>query len=87
LSDSEATNGYALMCRALPSTDLVVELLHHDGEALALEHPPRDGEATVTSLEQLTPEVTRLVLDSTSTSRAPSGPSASRTSRVSHSSC
>ena len=63
LSDSEATNGYALMCRALPSTDLVVELLHHDGEALALEHPPRDGQATVTSLEQLTPEVTRLVLD------------------------
>jgi ferredoxin-NADP reductase/ferredoxin len=63
LSDTEFANGYALMCRSHPSTDLVVELLHHDPDALTLEHPIRHGVATVTALEALTPEIVRLVLD------------------------
>ncbi len=63
LSDAEHANGYALMCRAYPRTELVVELLHHDPDALVLEHPIRRGEATVTELEPLTPEIVRLVLE------------------------
>ena len=42
LSDTEAANGYTLICRALPYEDLVVELLHFDPENYRLENPIRD---------------------------------------------
>ena len=32
LSDSERSNGYTLMCRAMPEQELVIELLHYDAE-------------------------------------------------------
>jgi NAD(P)H-flavin reductase/ferredoxin len=63
LSDTERQNGYSLMCRAMPEQDLVVELLHYDEENYRLEHAIRDGEATVLSLEPLTRDITRLVLE------------------------
>ncbi|HWF34760.1 MAG TPA: 2Fe-2S iron-sulfur cluster-binding protein, partial [Solirubrobacteraceae bacterium] len=47
LSDSERAGGYALMCRAMPDTDLVVELLHYDSEDYRLAFPIREGAATV----------------------------------------
>jgi len=63
LSDSEETNGYTLMCRAMPEEDLVVELLHYDPENYRLENPIRDGRATVAEVEALTHDIRRLVLD------------------------
>ena len=37
LGDSERANGYALMCRAMPECDLVVELLHYDADDYRLD--------------------------------------------------
>lgn len=62
LSDSEETQGYTLLCRAMPDSDLVVELLHYDPDALRLEHPIRDGRATITALERVTADIVRLRL-------------------------
>jgi propane monooxygenase reductase subunit len=62
LSDSEQANGYALMCRAMPEQDLVVELLHYDPDSYRLENPIRDGSAKVEEVEALTHDITRLVL-------------------------
>jgi NAD(P)H-flavin reductase/ferredoxin len=62
LSDTERGNGYSLMCRAMPESDLVVELLHYDKDSYRLEHAITDGAAMVESLEPLTHDITRLVL-------------------------
>ena len=45
LSDTEHSNGYALMCRAVPEHDLVIELLHYDPDNYRLENPIREGQA------------------------------------------
>ena len=63
LSDTERSNGYSLMCRAMPESDVVVELLHYDPDNYRLEHAITDGVATVEVLESLTADITRLVLD------------------------
>jgi len=62
LSETEENNGYTLLCRAMPEEDLVVELLHFDPDNYRLENPIRDGTATVTAIEQLTPDIRRLEL-------------------------
>ncbi|HUO73121.1 MAG TPA: MmoB/DmpM family protein [Solirubrobacteraceae bacterium] len=62
LSDSERANGYALMCRAMPEQDLVVELLHYDPDAYRLEHAITDGSAIVELVEPLTHDIVALVL-------------------------
>ncbi len=62
LSDTERENGYSLMCRAMPESDLTIELLHYDADNLKLQHAPADGRATVTAIEPLTHDITRLVL-------------------------
>lgn len=62
LSETEEANGYTLMCRALPYEDIVVELLHFDPDSYRLEHPIRDGRATVEAVEHLTHDIRRLVL-------------------------
>ncbi|HEY5318706.1 MAG TPA: MmoB/DmpM family protein [Solirubrobacteraceae bacterium] len=62
LSDTERANGYSLMCRAMPESDLVVELLHFDPDGYRLEFPIRDGSATVEVLEPLTRDISSLVL-------------------------
>ena len=51
LSDTERSSGYALMCRAMPEQDLVVELLHYDPDNYRLEHPISDGVAVVEAVE------------------------------------
>jgi NAD(P)H-flavin reductase/ferredoxin len=63
LSDTERENGYSLMCRAMPETDLTVELLHYDPESYRLDHPIRDGRAVVEVVEDLTADISRLVLE------------------------
>jgi propane monooxygenase reductase subunit len=65
LSESEESNGYTLLCRAMPEEDLVVELLHFDPEHYRLEHEIRDGRATVAAVEALTHDIRRLELEVT----------------------
>ena len=62
LSDSEESNGYTLLCRAMPEEDLVVELLHFDPDNYRLENPIRDGRAVLTAVEALTHDISRLEL-------------------------
>jgi NAD(P)H-flavin reductase/ferredoxin len=62
LSDTERENGYSLMCRAMPETDVTVELLHYDTESYRLAHAIRDGSAVVESVDALTHDITRLAL-------------------------
>ncbi|WP_320669410.1 2Fe-2S iron-sulfur cluster binding domain-containing protein [Patulibacter defluvii] len=63
LSESEASQGYTLLCRAMPDSDLVVELLHYDPDNLRLAHPIVDGRARVAAIEELTEEIVRLRLE------------------------
>jgi propane monooxygenase reductase subunit len=62
LSDSEEASGYTLLCRAMPDSDLTIELLHVPDD-YRLEHAIRDGEGTVTACEALTRDIFRLTLD------------------------
>jgi ferredoxin-NADP reductase/ferredoxin len=62
LSDSERAGGYSLMCRAMPESDLVVELLHYDPDNYRLENAIRDVEATVLDLTELTHDILGLSL-------------------------
>ncbi len=62
LSDTERANGYALMCRAMPERDVVIELLHYDPDNYRLENAIRDGVATVTDVRELTHDIVGLTL-------------------------
>ena len=62
LSDTERGNGYTLMCRAIPESDLVVELLHFDPDDYRLENAIRDAEATVGEVVELTRDIVGLTL-------------------------
>lgn len=62
LSESEQRNGYSLMCRAMPEQDLTLELLHYDPDHYRLEHPIREGIATVETVQPLTHDITQLLL-------------------------
>jgi propane monooxygenase reductase subunit len=61
LSDAEEASGYTLLCRAMPDTDLTIELLHVQ-ENYRLEHAIKQGQGTVESCERLTHDIYRLVL-------------------------
>lgn len=62
LSETEESQGYTLLCRAMPDDDLVVELLHYDPDNYRLDVPIRDGVATVVAVEDLTHDISRLEL-------------------------
>jgi ferredoxin-NADP reductase/ferredoxin len=62
LSDGERSEGYALMCRALPASDLTVELLHFDPESYRLENPISERTAQVAAITDLTSEIVRVTL-------------------------
>ena len=62
LSDAERENGYRLMCRALPESDLVVELLHYDPDNYRLENPISERPARVAAVTDLTAEIVLLTL-------------------------
>lgn len=62
LSEGEEGQGYTLLCRAMPDSDLVVELLHVDPDNLRLAHPIVDGRLTVQAVEPLTRDLVRLTL-------------------------
>jgi propane monooxygenase reductase subunit len=65
LSESEESNGYTLLCRAMPEEDLVVELLHFDPDNYRLENDIRDGRGRVVAVESLTHDIRRLELEVT----------------------
>src|SRR6185295_7900550 len=65
LSESEESNGYTLLCRAMPEENLVVELLHFDPDNYKLEHDIRDGRGVVRAVDSLTHDIRRLVLEVT----------------------
>jgi propane monooxygenase reductase component len=62
LPDFEEAEGWTLLCRAHAYSDLEVELINYDEEALHGGTPPRTVRAAVTAVEPLTHDITRLCL-------------------------
>ena len=62
LPDFEEAEGWTLLCRAHAYSDLEVELINYDEEALHGGTPPRTVSARVTAVESLTHDITRLCL-------------------------
>jgi ferredoxin-NADP reductase/ferredoxin len=63
LSDAERSGGYALMCRAMPESDVTIELLHYDPDNYRLEHAISRQAARVTSIADLTAEIVSVTLE------------------------
>ncbi len=62
LSDAERSGGYALMCRAMPESDVTIELLHYDPDNYRLEHAISRRTARVTAVIDLTAEIVAVTL-------------------------
>jgi ferredoxin-NADP reductase/ferredoxin len=62
LSDAERSGGYALMCRAMPESDVTIELLHYDPDNYRLEHAISRRTARVTAVTDLTAEIVAVTL-------------------------
>jgi propane monooxygenase reductase component len=62
LPDFEEAEGWTLLCRAHAYSDLEVELINYDEEALHGGTPPRTVSARVTGIAALTHDITRLCL-------------------------
>jgi propane monooxygenase reductase subunit len=63
LSEMEEEQGYTLLCRAMPDSDVVVELLHVDLDDYKLANEIVSAAAEVSLVEQVTRDLYRLVLD------------------------
>ena len=62
LPDHEKEEGYILLCKTIPYSDLTVELLQYDEEALKVSVPVRDYRASIESVESLTHDIRKLSL-------------------------
>jgi propane monooxygenase reductase subunit len=62
LPDFEEAEGWTLLCRAHAYSDLEVELINYDEEALHGGTPPRTVSTRVTAVEPLTHDIMRLCL-------------------------
>jgi propane monooxygenase reductase component len=62
LADYEQEEGFTLLCRAHPYSDLEVELLHYDEEMLTSGVPIRSVQTKVESVEPLTHDIYKLCL-------------------------
>jgi propane monooxygenase reductase subunit len=62
LPDFEEAEGWTLLCRAHAYSDLEVELINYDEEALHGGTPPRTVSTSVSAIEPLTHDITRLCL-------------------------
>lgn len=65
LNDFEKEEGWTLLCRAHAITDLEIELINYDEEILRSGVPEQTEELTVETVESLTHDIYRLVLDAT----------------------
>ena len=65
LNDYEKEEGWTLLCRAHAESDLEIELINYDEEILRSGVPEQTEELTVETLEPLTHDIYRLVLDAT----------------------
>jgi propane monooxygenase reductase subunit len=65
LNDFEKEEGWTLLCRAHAESDLEIELINYDEEMLRSGVPEQTEELTVETLEPLTHDIYRLVLDAT----------------------
>jgi propane monooxygenase reductase subunit len=65
LNDFEKEEGWTLLCRAHAESDLEVELINYDEEILRSGVPEQTEELRVETLEPLTHDIYRLVLDAT----------------------
>jgi propane monooxygenase reductase subunit len=63
LSESEEEAGYTLLCRAVPESDIVVELLHYDPDNYKLDNPIVDGQGRISAIEELTHDISRLEVE------------------------
>jgi propane monooxygenase reductase subunit len=71
LNDFEKDEGWTLLCRAHAISDLEIELINYDEEILRSGVPEQTEELTVETLEPLTHDIYRLVLDATELSYRP----------------
>ncbi len=62
LPDFEEAEGYTLLCRAHALTDVEIELLHYDEEALRSGVPIVTATTEVEAVEELTHDIRRLVV-------------------------
>ena len=62
LPDFEEAEGWTLLCRAHPFSDLEVELINYDEEILHGGTPPRTVKTRVEAVEELTSDIRRLHL-------------------------
>jgi propane monooxygenase reductase component len=65
LNDFEKEEGWTLLCRAHAESDLEVELINYDEEILRSGVPEQKEQLRVETLEALTHDIYRLVLDAT----------------------
>jgi propane monooxygenase reductase subunit len=63
LSTSEEEEGFTLLCRAVPESDIVVELLDYDPEDYRLENPVIEAAGRVAAIEPLTHDISLLTLE------------------------
>jgi len=62
LPDFEEAEGWTLLCRAHPYSDLEIELINYDEEILTSGTPPRTVKTRVEAVDELTHDIRRLVL-------------------------
>src|ERR1700761_923524 len=65
LNDFEKEEGWTLLCRAHAESDLEIELINYDEEILRSGVPEQTEALKVETLEALTHDIYRLVLDAT----------------------
>lgn len=63
LADYEREEGYVLLCRSHAYSDLEIELINYDEEVLRSGVAIKDFETTIRSLEWMTPDIRRLILE------------------------
>jgi len=62
LPDFEKDEGYILLCKAIPYSDMTVQLLQYDEEALKVTVPIKTYKTVVSEMESLTHDIRRIVL-------------------------
>ncbi|MEW9672732.1 NADH:ubiquinone reductase (Na(+)-transporting) subunit F [Ammoniphilus sp. 3BR4] len=62
LPDHEKEEGYVLLCKTVPYSDLTVELMQYDEDALKVSVPVKNFRAAIESIESLTHDIRKMSL-------------------------